>query len=508
MLKTFKRILSCVIVVLLLIFALAKTTDVMQRKSSDIKYIPFFEHARDYDVLFMGSSLVMNDIFPMELWHDYGITSYNFGTHSSQMATTYWVMRNALDYSEPKVVVIDCFTLQFQQKTSDNFSFVHLAMDTFPLSMTKIRAVNDLLEDPEIERRLNEGIITENEKRTKIGLLWDYSVYHSRWDEINKDDFVVSGSKEYGAESRIRICEPGAVIENPGTTLSEETVGMTYLKKIIEECRKRDIQVVLTYLPHTIADENMWKEVNTTCEIAKEYGVDYINFPDENIVDFSTDCFDAGAHLNPSGAFKVTDYLGKYLQDKYQLADYRNDTHYGYWNDDYKAYKEMKDSRLNDINDLNTYLMLLEDDDYGFIMSVGDPSVFEDPATLNLLKNKGVKTDEISEESKYIIVCGKESLVVNSDMNESGEYGGYQVIFNEDGQFGVYKGTEELLLLDQSALRNKKRVVSVNVFPMENRRNIINTAKFALPKAPVIGKRHPDKNGIVVLKSKAVRTSK
>ena len=231
------------------VLILSRATDIMQRKSSDYKYIPFFEHAEDIDVLFMGTSHVINAVFPMELYNDYGITSYNFGGHSNQLATTYWVMKNSLDYAKPKLMVIDCLALEGMQKTSSNFSYVHLSLDTFPLSTTKVSAVNDLLEDEEIDRLINEGTITETEKRTKLGLLWDYSVYHTRWEEnLGIGEFEPESTLEYGAESRVQIAAPGQIANNPGTTFTNETVGMQYLRKMIEECQSNDIDVLLIFI--------------------------------------------------------------------------------------------------------------------------------------------------------------------------------------------------------------------------------------------------------------------
>ncbi len=43
-------------------------------------YIPFLKNRTNYDIFFMGSSHMHNGIFPMQLWNDYGITSYNLGT--------------------------------------------------------------------------------------------------------------------------------------------------------------------------------------------------------------------------------------------------------------------------------------------------------------------------------------------------------------------------------------------------------------------------------------------
>ena len=62
-----KKILSSIMVVLLLMMCLYPCRRILERKSSRFKYDPFFSRAKDIDVLFMGSSHVINGIYPMEL---------------------------------------------------------------------------------------------------------------------------------------------------------------------------------------------------------------------------------------------------------------------------------------------------------------------------------------------------------------------------------------------------------------------------------------------------------
>ena len=106
---TLKRIASCLIVVCLTVAILAGLTGIVENKSSLQKYTQFFEQEGDFDVLFLGSSKVINGVLPMELWNDYGIVSYNLGGHANTIPTSYWVLRNALEHTTPKCVVLDCF---------------------------------------------------------------------------------------------------------------------------------------------------------------------------------------------------------------------------------------------------------------------------------------------------------------------------------------------------------------------------------------------------------------
>ena len=50
-----------------------------------------------------------------------------------------------------------------------------------------------------------------------------------------------------------------------------------------------------------------------------------MKYTDEIGIDFQTDTYDAGLHLNLSGAEKLTKYFGKLLSDEFNLADRRDD---------------------------------------------------------------------------------------------------------------------------------------------------------------------------------------
>ena len=69
--------------------------------------------------------------------------------------------------------------------------------------------------------------------------------------------------------------------------------------------------------------------------ISKDLGVDYIDtnlLRDDIPIDWKKDTKDKGDHLNYNGAVKMTNYIGKYLDDTKLFKDKRNDTSYDNWN--------------------------------------------------------------------------------------------------------------------------------------------------------------------------------
>ena len=109
--KRFSRIAgviaACVIIALLLSYLTVLTVwkETYKEKGT------FVDKAGDCDVLLFGNSRIRDSVFPMELWNEFGITSYNLGLPGTTVQTYYWALVNALDYADPELVVVDCCLL-------------------------------------------------------------------------------------------------------------------------------------------------------------------------------------------------------------------------------------------------------------------------------------------------------------------------------------------------------------------------------------------------------------
>jgi hypothetical protein len=219
-----------------------------------------------------------------------------------------------------------------------------------------------------------------------------------------------------GAESRVQIAIPNEIISvDASEKLDEETTSMVYLQKIIDECSKRGIKVVLTYLPYP-ANHDDWVEANSVNDVADRNGVQYINFLREDIVDYEIDCYDENSHLNPAGAKKVTAYLGNVLRSDYQLEDHREDSAFAKWKDLYQEYFEYKNKRLKDQDGLDQYLMLLADNDYEVSICVGDDKVYADAiynkvvANCNIIDDSSMQVTEGQIKVRVIVAKSKEII--------------------------------------------------------------------------------------------------
>ena len=351
--KKTRAFLSTIMTILLTAAVLAGLTWAVERKTGYTRIRPFFEEKKDYDVLFFGTSHMIDGVFPMQLWKDYGITSYNLGGNANTLPLSYWTMRNALDYTNPQMVVLDCFQLRVYGKVNpeklDNY---HDIFDSFPLSPNKIYAVTDLFYNKDEP----ESFSSEAE------FLWDFVQYHSRWSDLKTEDLNPPEGVTKGAEIKVAVTKPPVhrAVEDD-SIFSENTNGVKYLEKIIEECKSRNIKVPLTYIPFS-AQPNYQSEANRAALIAEEKGVPFINFLKlDGVVDLEIDSFDDG-HMNGSGARKVTEYLGKYLKENYGFVDHRTDPEYENWNQDYRKYRELIFNYVTVAQGLSNVLMLLNEE--------------------------------------------------------------------------------------------------------------------------------------------------
>ena len=105
-------VIKSILFLLILTALIGTAIKVVERKDSHQKYADFFDTANQLDVLFLGSSHVINGINPVQLYEDHGYTAYNMGGHGSVLPSTYWELKNALNYCNPKYVVVDTYLLE------------------------------------------------------------------------------------------------------------------------------------------------------------------------------------------------------------------------------------------------------------------------------------------------------------------------------------------------------------------------------------------------------------
>lgn len=365
--KTVKKTLQFLIFFALVLGLLAGFNHVLQHKESVIKLKPFLDNAQQYDVLFLGDSQVQAGILPMELYHKYGITAYNLASSNCRLPMSYWKLMNALDYATPRLVMLSVTDAERPELTHDNSVRLHEAFDAFPLTLTKVRAILDLTDQDGVDRS------GTSYKDVRTELFFPLQKYHARWKELSSEDFRPAYNTQKGAAPLVHVSDPtpDTALAPDDEYLPEEGYGYIYLRKIIEECQSRGISIVLYQPPYPIQPE-VHKGTHTCARIAAEYSVPMLDLPGMGrIVDYYTDCADPGSHLNFAGAYKLTDFLGRYMTDHYDLQDRRSDPDYANWNAEWNAYVDEKIRIIaEDADSLRSRLTLLHDECFSLVLTV------------------------------------------------------------------------------------------------------------------------------------------
>ena len=255
------------------------------------------------EVLFLGDSEAYSSFVPLDLWEQTGITSFVCSSLDQKTYETLELLDMALGCQSPKVVVLETNVLYRVYASTDALS-------------------------PKLEARIPA------------------LRYHDRWKSLRLSDFC--SMPRYTAPSPDRgyhlLTEAKAAdVEGYMAPMEEREplsrTNLADLKKIAEVCRKRGISLVLFSAPSP-ANWTMRRH-NTIRDTAESLGLPYI---DGNLldlgIDWDTDTYDRGDHLNYRGAAKVTAWIGAYLRREAPgLTDRRGDPDYEIWDRDAAAFR-------------------------------------------------------------------------------------------------------------------------------------------------------------------------
>ena len=111
------------------------------------------------------------------------------------------------------------------------------------------------------------------------------------------------------------------------------------LDKIYKLCKKKNIPLFLIEVPSKILWD--YEKYNAVKSYADKRGINFIDCNqrlEEFGFNWKTDTYDAGDHLNYSGAVKLSAFVGEYIKKEYDLPDRREDGKYSFWQEDLKKY--------------------------------------------------------------------------------------------------------------------------------------------------------------------------
>lgn len=278
---------------------------------TDMRNGVILENENMVDVIIMGDSLSYSSIIPIQLYRDYGITSYISGTAAQQPHETYRILKKAFETQKPRYVLLE----------------TNCIFRNYPVKDAIYSAIRDV---------------------------FPVFTYHNRWKELKLADFKMKRKYTYFQNSkgfRFSGIYSAADISNymvPYDTIEKiPKKNYNLLADIRKLCEENNAELIFVSVP-SVKCYSMPKH-NALVSYTDKEGLKYFDMNTcwkEIGIDWNTDTRDKGDHLNYYGAVKVSDYLAKYLMELGGLIDHRQDDKYKSWNEDMKDFYEIINSRV------------------------------------------------------------------------------------------------------------------------------------------------------------------
>lgn len=274
----------------------------------------YYREYGDHDVIFIGDCEVYANFNPMELYREKGITAYIRGTSQQLIWQSYYILEETFRYEIPKVVVYNVNAMRYSEPVSEAFN--RLTIDQMKWSSQKIDII--------------QTSMTEEEN------FWSYVFpilrYHSRFDELTGEDLT------YLLKFRDNTWNGHLVNQevNPVGTLPTKRmlpdyqfgdICYEYLDKMRQLCEENCVELILIKAPSLYPYWYEEYEVQIQ-DYADKYSLAYYNFLNDAEamgIDYQTDTYDGGLHLNLQGAEKLSHWFGEILAENHGLADHRED---------------------------------------------------------------------------------------------------------------------------------------------------------------------------------------
>lgn len=336
-----KKIIACIALVLLTAVLLGLLQALLMPKymsnpKEGALIAEYYNEEKDHDVLFIGDCEVYESFTPPTLFEEYGITSFIRGSAQQLAWHSYYLLEDALRYETPKAVVFNVLSLKYGTPQSEAYN--RMSLDGMRWSSSKIKAIGASMTDEE----------------SFFSYVFPLLRYHSRWRELGREDFSYLLSRDTVSHNGYLMqtaINPKAS-DKVGNELFDYTLpatSMEYLEKMRVLCEEKGIELILIKAPTNSWGYYWYDEWEQQIEdYASQKNLRYYNFielEEEIGLDWRTDTYDAGVHLNVYGAEKLTSYFGKLLAENHGLTDRRGEAELSKrWNEKITQYYAERNS--------------------------------------------------------------------------------------------------------------------------------------------------------------------
>ena len=274
----------------------------------------YYDRAGGHDVVFVGDCEVYANFTPMEMYREAGIKAYVRGTSQQLVWQSYYILEETFRYESPKVVVFNVNAMRYSQPVKEEYH--RLTIDEMRWSAQKVGII--------------QASMTEEENF--LSYVFPILRYHSRITQLTAEDITYLFDDE-------QITWQGHLVNDQvkplgrlpsKKALADYSFGdicWDYLEKMRLLCEENGAELILIKAPS--AYPYWYDEYDAQIEeYAAKHGLNFYNFldyVDQIGIDYQVDTYDAGLHMNLSGATKLSAYFAKILSQEHNVPDHRGD---------------------------------------------------------------------------------------------------------------------------------------------------------------------------------------
>lgn len=301
------------------------------RTNGDVKdrYTGFYaEPENTIDVALIGSSPVYPYYSTPMMWGEYGICAYPISSNLQRPVAGTFLVEEIRKTQEPSLYIFEMrmYTAR-ETDLTNNMAYTRGVTDNMKYSLNRIRTINAMVDDV-------------SQRHTYY---FDIFKYHSNWKTMVLPEQLKSfryekldDQKGYVMTDEVGPCE---AVDTSYITerLPMPEIQEKHLNHLLDYLKENKLQALFILSP-TVMEEEKQMMYNYIDDIVGSYGYEFLNMNDyyEEIgIDFSTDFSDYGGHTNALGARKCTEFLSRYIADRYGIADRRGTAGYETWNEAY-----------------------------------------------------------------------------------------------------------------------------------------------------------------------------
>lgn len=320
------------------------------------------------DAVFLGPSQVLYGISPMKIYQDTGIKTYSLASPDQQLELTYGLLEMVFRTQNPKVVFLEATGI---------FSSVNVELDkeTRNLNLALNTRSNEATNNywyyvfDELPIGIDKFSIIKEYARTLYHdnlyvPIFPIFKFHGRWTELTEDDFIVlntSGLYYSAGESNgvgvVKGLTSIKQVNEVSNYLIDHNIGFktvfadsdvtsytlddpvyqpiiferttNEILRIRDLCVENGAELVFIKIPQAYfvpEYRDAWSESKAT--IAKQFCnshnielIDLIYDLNYDVVNFDTDSYDGGIHLNTRGAEKVSIALEPFIKNKIKIPN-------------------------------------------------------------------------------------------------------------------------------------------------------------------------------------------